>query len=481
MTKFRYFSDEALNRIHEASLQVLEKTGIQIDPVDDETWSKLQEVGAIQDGEERLCLPRALVEEALGKMCRSIQMYDRNGEKSIVIENGKTWFGPGSDAMYNYDKKTGRLFPTDDADMPRQSTVRDIAENVRIADALDFDFMMSMALPHGLMGHELYPAVFAEMVKNTAKPIVFTSTRIDEIEAIRSIARIAADDPDTRPFYIAYLEPISPLRFDHTVTSRLKYCMLNNIPVAFAAGANCGGGAPITPEGGVVQGNAECLAGMVIASLYTDSPKFIYGANTSAMDMNTMIVCYGAPEWFRTVAMYAEIGERYGLPSWGTGGCSDARVINSQAGMEAYEGIIMSLLSSSTMVHDVGYLGHGEVYHPGMLVLTKAMIDRARFLLKEPDLSADALALDVIDHVSRHKGYLYLAHEHSAENFRNALWLAPRYFEKGYMEDWDANRFQDTLTNEANRILESADPDAPTAERMERIDRYIKELKVPAY
>ncbi len=476
MTKFRYFSDESIRTIHEASLTVLEKTGIHIEPADTETWELLKEAGAFEDGEERLCIPRTVAEAALEKMCRSIHMYDRNGEPSIVVENGKTYFGPGSDAMYNYDKRTGRLFATDDSDMPRQSTLQDVAENVRIADALGFDFIMSMALPHELRGMKLYPAVFAEMVKNSPRPIVFTSTCIEEIEAIKTIAEIAADDPAHNPFYIAYLEPISPLRFDPTVTSRLKFCMQNDIPVAFAAGANCGGGAPITPEGGVVQGNAECLAGMVIAGLYTDEPKFVYGANTSAMDMNTMIVCYGAPEWFRTVAMYAELGDFYNLPSWGTAGSTDARVINSQAGMEAYEGIMMALLSSSTMVHDVGYLGHGEVYHPGMLVLTKTMIDRARFLLKEPDLSQNALALEVIDHVSRHKGYLYLAHAHAAENFKSALWLAPRYFEKGYMEDWDANRFQDQLTNEANKTLDSAQPDLLSEDQVRRIDGCVNEI-----
>ena len=149
------------------------------------------------------------------------------------------------------------------------------------------------------------------MIKNTDKPIVFTSTSVTEIEAIRELARITSPEVDVKPFYIAYLEPISPLRFDPTVTSRLLFCASHGIPVTFAAGANCGGGAPITPEGAVVQGNAESLAGLVISTLKNENMKFIYGANTSAMDMNTLIVCYGAPEWFKTVAMYAEMGRFY--------------------------------------------------------------------------------------------------------------------------------------------------------------------------
>jgi trimethylamine--corrinoid protein Co-methyltransferase len=261
------------------------------------------------------------------------------------------------------------------------------------------------------------------------------------------------------------------------VTSRLLYCASHGIPVAFAAGANCGGGAPITIEGGVVQGNAESLAGLVISTLRNEHMKFIYGANTSAMDMNTLIISYGAPEWFKTVAMYAEMGRYYNLPSWGTAGCTDARVINAQAGLEAYEGIMVSLLSGSTMIHDVGFLGHGEVYHGGMLVLTNAMIKRARFLFSPVDFSEKALAVDVIDTVARKKGELYLSQPHTFENFRESLWFSPSYFEKGLMEDWDANKFQDQLNEEANRILESCSPPFLQPEQIRQIDQKLAQLQ----
>ena len=476
MTKDIFLNKSALKRIHEASLQVLEKTGILIRADDEEIRHLLLSSGAIKDGEERILIPSTLVLEAIEKAKGGFTLYTRDGSPAFAVENGKTYFGPGSDALYNYDRKTGRLFPPDDMSMPYSSTITDVRDNVRIADALGFDFMMSMSLPKEYGACDLYPAVFAEIIKNTDKPLVFTSTSLDEIKVIRELAEIVSPEVDEKPFYIAYLEPISPLRFDPTVTSRLLFCASHGIPVSFAAGANCGGGAPITPEGAVVQGNAESLAGLVVSTLKNEHMKFIYGANTSAMDMNTIIVCYGAPEWFKTVAMYAELGRFYGLPSWGTAGCSDARVINAQAGLEAYEGIVMALLSGSTMVHDVGYLGHGEVYHGGMLVLTKTMIDRARFLLKMPDTSDDSLSVEVIDAVARKKGELYLSQPHTVRHFRDSLWFAPRYFEKGLMEDWDANRFQDQLNEEAGRILDSCIPNVPNGVQMTRITERLDQI-----
>ena len=201
-----------------------------------------------------------------------------------------------------------------------------------------------------------------------------------------------------KPFFLAYLEPISPLKMDESGTDRLLYCAKNEIPIIFAAGANCGSGAPITPEGGVIQGGAESLAGLVLALLKNENARFVYGSNTSSMDMKTTLVCYGAPEWFKTVAMYADMGNYYNLPSWGTAGSSDSFYIDAQAAMEAYEGVLLALQSGSSLVHDVGYLAHGELYDARMLVLTDEMIRRAKHVLKEVDLSKNALCY-LVGHV----------------------------------------------------------------------------------
>ena len=189
-----------------------------------------------------------------------------------------------------------------------------------------------------------------------------------------------------------------------------------------------------------------------------------------------MIVCYGAPEWFKTVAMYADMGKYYKLPSWGTAGSSDSFFIDAQAAMEAHEGILLALQSGSTLVHDVGYLAHGELYDAGMLILTDIMINRARHLLKPTDLSEKSLAIDVIDEVAR-RDDLYLTHEHTAENFKDALWIPPRAIERGTIEKREqAHEMTQLLREEANRILSSHKPRQLPADKMARIDQYINSL-----
>ncbi|UCD56704.1 MAG: trimethylamine methyltransferase family protein [Candidatus Hydrogenedentota bacterium] len=461
-------SSEHAATVHEASLHVLEKTGIYLNH--QEMEELLLEAGAEKDQEHRILIPRRLVEQALEKASPQIHLYDRNGNESILLGKGRTYFGPGSDSLYNYDMETKEL---------RLSVLSDVGNNARLADALGFDFMMSMALPEDVEQDKLYSVVFAEMLKNTTKPLVVTSTSLEDLRRnheIASIVRGGKENLRKKPFWVAYIEPISPLIFDEISTDRLQYCAEHGIPFLFAAGANCGGGAPVTVEGGVVQGTAESLAGLVLATLKNEKVRFVYGTNTSSMDMRTMIVSYGSPEWAKTVAMYAEMGEYYHLPSWGTAGCSDSYVIDAQSAMEAYEGIFWAVQSGTTLAHDVGFLGHGEMYHPGMLILTDMMIQRARYVLRKLDLSDEALATGVIDEVAR-SGNLYVAHPHTAKHFRQALWIPPPWIYRDKVEQlYHRKDLVDLLTDEATAILARHSPEDLCPCTVKEIDDYLASL-----
>lgn len=454
-------------KIHRAALKVLEQTGIVLDH--DEAADLCLAAGARRDDAGRILLPAAMVEKALQTAAPQVRMCDREGNEAMLLECGRTFFGTGSDALYNIDRATGRL---------RLSTLQDVADNVRIADALEgLDFVMSMALPKDVAPETLYPTVFAEMVRNTTKPLVTTLTTLEDLRRIHRIGCAVAGGAEAlaeRPFFLVYLEPISPLRVERSIAERLLFCAEKNIPLLFAAGANLGAAAPVTPEGGLVQGTAESLAGLVLATLRNPRVRFVYGSNNAAADMRSGRICYGSPEWFRTVAMYADMGRFYGLPSWGTAGSSDAHAVDAQTAWEAYEGILMAVQSGSTLVHDVGYLAYGSLYDARMLVLADEMIRRARHLMQPADLSDASLATDVIDDVSRNKS-IYLAHEHTRRHFRESLWIPPAWINRDAIALDQAERppLADLLADEARNILSTHKVPPLAADKQAAIDRII--------
>jgi len=410
MTRPFFLSNSQAEQVHQATLEVLEQTGIILD--NEEAESLLLASGAKKDG-NRITIPEEIVEKALSEINHAITIYDRNGNPALELDNGCNYFGPGSDAMYQRDITTGKI---------RESRIEDVSYNVKLADALGFDFVMLMALPRELDKDMLYPTIFAEMARNTTRPIVTTCVTLEDVKHIHQISQIiTGENGSPKPFYIAYLEPLSPLIFDKVGVDKLPYCSEHEIPFVIAAGATSGILAPVTPEGGVVQGGAESLAGLVIAFMKNPKVKFIYGANTSSADMRTGFVCYGAGEWFRTVAMYADMGKYYNLPSWGTAGCTDAMEIDGQAAWEAYRGIMMAIQSQSSLVHDMGYMCFGELYDPKMLVLVMEMLKEAKHLLEPADLTEEALSVRVIHEVATTTSF-FLSHPDTAKNHQKRIW-----------------------------------------------------------
>jgi trimethylamine--corrinoid protein Co-methyltransferase len=174
--------------------------------------------------------------------------------------------------------------------------------------------------------------------------------------------------------------------------------------------------------------------------------------------------------------MYADMGKYYNLPSWGTAGCSDAFFVDAQAAMEAYEGVVFALLAGSTLVHDVGYLAHGELYDSRMLVLTDAMIGRAKHIVKAVDLSEANLAVDVINEVARSDD-LYLAQPHTAERFRESLWMPPTFIERRKTEEREnAAELTDLLGEAVDRVSTHHHPKALEERKAEQIDQVLNHI-----
>ena len=472
MARDVFLSEDEAAKIHDATLRLLAETGIALDH--EEAEDLLLSAGARKDQEGRILLPGELVSEALEKARPAIQMCDREGNESINLQIDSTYFGPGSDAKFNIDRQTRR---------PRDSTLSDVRDNTRLVDALPgFDFVMSMGLPHDIREAVMYPTVYAEVVRNCTKPVVVTSTSLDELRQTHHIASIVAGGDEAlraKPRFLLYLEPNSPLIIDRSVADRLLYCAEHEIPFAFPAGANCGVAAPVTLAGAVVQGSAESLAGLVIALLKNEHARFVYGSNSSAADMKNGKVLYGAPEWFKTVAMYADMGRYYNLPTWGTAGCTDALHIDAQAGMEVYEGIIKALQSGVTIAHDVGFLAYGSLYDIRLLVLANDMILRAKYVTEKVDLSEESLALEVIDDMARGQSSYgsFLAHSHTAMHFRESLWLPPDYFSRALVqENRDAPELEELLEDCVSSILAGHSPAELDPQKRNRIDEYLNSI-----
>jgi len=79
MIEHLFLSPSNAARIHQASLQVLENTGVKLDH--QEAEALYLEAGAKKDGDGRILIPKGMVEGALEKAHSAINLFSRDGEK----------------------------------------------------------------------------------------------------------------------------------------------------------------------------------------------------------------------------------------------------------------------------------------------------------------------------------------------------------------------------------------------------------------
>ena len=92
---------------------------------------------------------------------------------------------------------------------------------------------MSMGLPEDVPAHRMYPTVFREMLIHSMKPIIASSTCLAGLQEPYEMAVLVAGGEAAfreKPFFITYVEPESPFRFEKDIVDRLWFCGEKGIP-----------------------------------------------------------------------------------------------------------------------------------------------------------------------------------------------------------------------------------------------------------
>jgi len=468
----RVLNREQAGAIHTAALEILQEIGFRMEHPG--ALSMLVDAGAKVAQPDWVKLPAAIVEKAIKSAPRQIDLYDQRGNVAMQLVNGNSFYGTGSDATFTVDVVTGER---------RRAVLGDVANFARLVDGLEnISFAMSMANPEDVPIEDIYVHVFAEMVRNTSKPIVFIADSGKDIARIHEIAcHVASGEENLRrkPFLLNYSEAISPLRFPHNVMEKLIFCAEHRIPICLPSGSNAGGGAPVTLAGAMAMGIAENLVGLTVHQLVGTGAPFLFGPNVSVLDMKSTVVSYGCPEWSLTQAALADMrDEIYGLPVWAFAGASDAKVMDAQAGAEAMFSIITGMLSGANLIHDVGFLEYGSTSSLEMVAMADELVAMSRFFTRGIPVDAQTLALDAIERVGTGgPGSIFLTDDHTFEHFMEAQFL-PRLLDRSRYDAWKeagATDLYDRCNREARRILEEHQPQAKTNDVLDAIARVLRE------
>ncbi len=440
-------SQDQLEELHLAAMEVLATVGVKVH--EEEALGLLQEGGARVNGNQ-VCIPAWMVQQALAAAPCRIPIGNRKGERSMLLEKGRVYFGTGSDTQFTYDINDG---------LRRQTVKQDVADAAKIADSLEnIDFVMSLGIASNVPNETSFLHQFEAMVLNTVKPIVYTADNKQDVADIIEMAEIVAGTPEAltaNPFLILYAEPSSPLQHTQVAVEKLLLCAERRVPVMYIPTVMLGTSGPVTSAGALIVAIVEALSGLVIHQLKAKGAPFIFGGSAPPMDMKTFICSYGAPEAYLNDAAMITMSRFYDLPVFCTAGCSDAQSFDQQAGLEAGFSMLLLGLAGGNLIHDLGYIGAGMTSSMEMLVLCNETAGMVRYVLKGIEVSPVTLALELIKKVG--PGGNFLTEDHTLENFREHLHFSDLLNRFDY-ERWQGAGsvdFGKRATQKARDILEN--------------------------
>ena len=433
----RIWDDDACARVHQASLTLLERTGVDVK--DERARALCAAAGASVDG-RRVRLPAALVKDALASAPRAWTLRPRGGETApLELRDGAGYSGSGPDCLYVTDPDTGERC---------RAVLADVEAAASVAEALpNIDLVMSMALPHDVASEVVDVVQFGAMLRGTRKPIVVSSPFGGE--TLHSMHAMAAACGEAGSFAcLAMSSP--PLMLDDVACSKALACADLDIPLVLAPSVSAGAQGPASLTACVAVANAEVLAGLVVHQLGKAGAPFVMGVGTGVMNMQYAVEVYNSPGVFLGNQAQLDMIRWYGLPSWHYSGHSDSKLLDEQWSLEVGIATIMGALSRATLLHDVGYLESGLQSALEGLVLGDEVVGYARALLGELPVDDEALALAEIEAVG--PGGNHLGTKMTRRHFRD-FWRAS-LIDQSTHDRWSAAGSRTLLERVRERLAE---------------------------
>ena len=470
--KFEILSTDEVIRIHDASLDVLANTGVQVDDV--ETRKMLGEAGAVVDKSNGIIkIPEGLVHEALKKAPKEFVLYGRDGVQPLRLGQWDTYFTTGGYATYVCDLSTGSR---------REVTSRDLADAVRLADALpNCDLIANIpAAPRDVPQPTLDRHQWAIGLTHTRKHVLSEARGYDSVKDAIAMAATIAGSTDAlkkKPIITLDVTTISPLTQDRLQTQEIVGGARNGIPVSISPGPMAGASSPVSLAGTMAQANAEFLSGLVISQVASPGAPVIYACWARHLDQKTANVSMGTPEFALLRVCQAQLGRYYGLPTRGGGLVTDSKTADAQSGYEKMATCLIPAMAGLNIVAGMAMVDSLNTMSYEQFILDEEIIGFAKRILNGIDVTAEKIAADVIKAIG--PGGSFLGTRHSLKHFREELWI-PQISDRTTWSQWHerGEKSAEVRAREAaKKLLASRQPPALPAEVEKKIWSIVREAE----
>ena len=467
-------TEKGLEEIHRSSLTLLEDVGIKVDY--EPALDLLEEHGCTVDREDNMVqFPRDLVESSIDAAPSSFTLHGRNPDETVSVSDGKYATSPCGSAPNVLTYEDGR----------RPSQLEDFEVFIKLTQMSDAMTTTGYnhCEPNDVDQEVKHFRLLERTIKHSDKPLKGDTWGADRAKASIEMAGIANDDPDlSRPYIFATINSVSPRTWDTKMTGGLMEYARHGQPAILSPAVMASASGPATLAGTLALGNAEILAGNVIAQLTNDGAPIVYGLPTSNVDIRYGSFAIGSPEGALCVAFTGQMGRFYDVPSRAGGGLTDAKTPDIQAGAESMLQLYVTIQSGVNMIHHAaGMLDSYSTASPEKFLVDLDTIRYIQRFREGFEVSAETLAEDLIAEVE--PGSHFLNKRHTLEHAREEFIFPDLFFRDSYdnWEDQGEKSAFEAAHDRKHELLAAYEPPELDEDIERDLDNYVEDGIENAY
>ncbi len=462
----RQFSDDEIEAIHLASLDVLKETGIKV--LSEEAQKLYAASGHTVLSDDVVKFDPDLLLAQVASAPSKITFGARSADREVTV-GGKHVGVCTTGGTPNFSDLDGGRRP---------GTLASLDDFCRLAQSFDVIHIIGPFLePQDVPTNLRHLHMTKSVVTLTDKvPFVFfrgTEAVADAYEIIRLAHGLSEEQFRASPVCYSVANSNSPLMLDLLMCRGIIDAAKAGQMMILTPFTLAGAMAPVTLAGALTLQNAEALAGIALAQIARPGAPVCYGSFTSNVDMRTGSPAFGTPEYTRAAFASGQLARRYNLPLRSSG-VTASNAPDAQAAYEMQMSLWGALMGGTNiLLHGAGWLEGGLTASAEKFIMDVEMLQMFAELFKPVEVSPATLAKDAIAEVG-HGGHFF-GTQHTIDRFETAFY-SPLLSDWSNFENWRDKGSLDT-TVRANQIykktLDAYEPPPLDQDRLDAIDAFV--------
>ncbi|KPJ89171.1 MAG: trimethylamine methyltransferase [Spirochaetes bacterium DG_61] len=462
---------DEVDKVHEASLEILEQVGILVR--NERALNIFVDHGALLDPERGVVkLPRKVVENHIRMFIPRFTFRGRDPAFDRTIPENRPLVVTGSSAPNIIDPETG---------IERRATSTDIANIAFLINELPgYDVFSISTLAENAPKRQFSISRFYPALKNCLKPVRSNTPNMSDLLDVLELGMLIAGGKDAYKEHPLinhhYCPVISPLTMDVESTEAVIFLTENRLPVYGTIVPNAGVTAPMTLTGTLALGNAEFLGLSILQQMIQPETPLIYAVLSTVADMRTGSYAPGAIETGILQIGHSQMARLYNVPSGGYIGLTNAHVNDAQSGYETGMNVTAAYLAGTDLFNMGGLLGSLMAFDYAKAVIDNEIALMLKRINRGFEFSREQIALDLIREVG--PGGNYMDSQHTIQYMRKTSFY-PEVANRDMRPIWEEKGSKDASARAleiARSILTKENPAVFSPDQDEKIRARFKNL-----